>query len=219
MEDSLASNGPHIKLLKSLDMRFILGAKPKDHTLLFDWVDASKTVQHHELSDDKGHQHQFRFINGVPLNDSHFDCEVNFLEYWETTPKGKVIRFTWVTDIELTKNTVYTVMRGARARWRIENETFNILKNQGYHFEHNFGHGHKHLSTLMAYLMLLAFLIDQIQGLCCQLFQAAVLKAGRRRYYWEKLRGKFYEFLIPDWQTLYLSFLHPSKMLLQPDTS
>jgi hypothetical protein len=34
-----------------------------------------------------------------------------------------------------------TLMRGARARWKIENETFNTLKNQGYHFEHNFGHG------------------------------------------------------------------------------
>jgi len=37
---------------------------------------------------------------------------------------------------------VYRIMQGARARWRIENETFNTLKNQGYHFEHNFGHGY-----------------------------------------------------------------------------
>ena len=42
-----------------------------------------------------------------------------------------------------------TLMRGARARWKIENETFNTLKNQGYHFEHNFGHGHQHLSTVL----------------------------------------------------------------------
>ena len=34
-------------------------------------------------------------------------------------------------------------MRGGRARWKIENETFNTLKNQGYHFEHNYGHGKK----------------------------------------------------------------------------
>ena len=45
------------------------------------------------------------------------------------------------------------VMRGARARWKIENETFNTLKNQGYHFEHNFGHGYRHLSTVFAHLM------------------------------------------------------------------
>ena len=161
IEDGLASNGPHINLLKSLNMRFILGAKPKDHTFLYDWV-AHSSVQHHEQTDKKGHQHQFKFINHIPLNDSHFDCEVNFLEYWETTPKGKVIHFAWVTDLALTPDTVYSMMRGARARWKIENETFNTLKNQGYHFEHNFGHGKENLPTVMAYLMLLAFFIDQI---------------------------------------------------------
>jgi hypothetical protein len=218
IEDGLASNGPHIQLLTSLDMRFILGAKPKDHTFLFDWVENS-TVQGHELIDDKGHHHRFKFINRVPLNDSHFDCEVNFLEYWETTPKGKVIHFTWVTDLELTPSTVYTIMKGARARWRIENETFNTLKNQGYHFEHNFGHGEKHLATVMAYLMLLAFLIDQIQGLCCQLFKEAVVKAKSKSRFWEKLRAKFTDFLIDTWEAMYLSYLHPPKIRLTPDTS
>lgn len=218
IEDGLASNGPHIQLLTSLDMRFILGAKPKDHTFLFDWVENS-TVQWHELTDEKGHHHRFKFINRVPLNDSHFDCEVNFLEYWETTPKGKVIHFTWVTDLELTPSTIYTIMRGARARWRIENETFNTLKNQGYHFEHNFGHGENHLATIMAYLMLLAFLIDQIQGLCCQLFKEAVIKAKSRSRFWEKLRAKFTDFLVGTWEDMYLSYLHPPKISLIPDTS
>ena len=32
----------------------------------------------------------------------------------------------------------------ARARWKIENETFNVLKQHGYHLEHNFGHGKGH---------------------------------------------------------------------------
>ena len=53
-------------------------------------------------------------------------------------------------------------MRAGRARWRIENETFNSLKNQGYEFEHNFGHGEKNLATVFAALMMLAFAIDQI---------------------------------------------------------
>jgi len=33
----------------------------------------------------------------------------------------------------------------ARACWTIENEGFNVLKNDDYHLEHNFGHGQKHL--------------------------------------------------------------------------
>lgn len=218
VEDGLASNGPHIKLLKSLDMRFILGAQPKDHTFLFDWVDHSKP-RTYAFTDEKGHHHEFRYMNDVPLNDSHFDCEVNFLDYREITPKGKTHHFTWVTDIELTETTVFTVMRGGRARWRIENETFNTLKNQGYHFEHNFGHGHRHLSTVMAYLMLLAFLIDQIQGLCCQLFQTAVEAAQSRNRFWGKLRARFEDFLIDDWETLYLSILQKPKIPLRLDSS
>ena len=56
-----------------------------------------------------------------------------------------------------------------RSRWKIENETFNTLKNQGYELEHNFGRGCQHLATV---LMLLAFLLDPLQELCCPLFQA-----------------------------------------------
>jgi hypothetical protein len=28
------------------------------------------------------------------------------------------------------------LVKGGRARWKIENEAFNTLKNQGYHLEH-----------------------------------------------------------------------------------
>jgi hypothetical protein len=62
---------------------------------------------------------------------------VNSLEYWEHAPDGTVTHFAWVTDIPVEPNNLMTLMRGARARWKIENETFNTLKNQGYHFEHN----------------------------------------------------------------------------------
>jgi len=68
----------------------------------------------------------------------------------------------------LTKSNVELVMRGGRSRWHIENQTFNTLKNQDYEFEHNFGHGKQYLATVLAMLMMLAFLIDQVQeyGLC-----------------------------------------------------
>lgn len=39
VEDALASNGPQIKHLKDHNLRFVLGVKPCDHKLLFDWVD------------------------------------------------------------------------------------------------------------------------------------------------------------------------------------
>ena len=78
-----------------------------------------------------------------------------------------------MTDIPLDASTVEVVMRGGRARWKIENETFNTLKNQGYHFEHNFGHGRKQLCSVLTLLMMLAFLVDQVQALCDIFFQKA----------------------------------------------
>jgi hypothetical protein len=128
---------------------------------------------------------------------------VNFLEYWETKPSGKVQHFSWVTDLPLTELRLMPTMRGGRARWKIENETFNTLKNHGYHFEHNFGHGYKNLSAVMAHLMMLAFLSDQIQQHCCGLFRRAMDKALSRQRFWEKLRALFNDYLIPDWQAMY----------------
>lgn len=208
-EDGLASNGPHIKLLKSLDMSFILGAKPKDHTYLFDWINSSPKTKTYQKRDKKGTVHKYRYINQIPLNESHFDCEVNFLIYEEISPNGKVQKFSWVTDIPLTKRTLKIVMKGGRARWRIENETFNTLKNQGYHFEHNFGHGKQHLATVFAHLMLLAFLIDQLQGLCCQLFQHAVQKMESKVRFWERIRAFFLTFRIENWASFYAAIINP----------
>ena len=71
-------------------------------------------------------------------------------------------------------------MRAGRSRWKIENETFNTLKNQGYHFEHNYGHGQQHLAAVLALLMFLAFLIDQIQQRCCTVFRQLWQELGTK---------------------------------------
>ena len=157
VEDGLT--GPHIKLLKELGLRFILGAKLGDHKFLFEWINGTPSVERREFTDKKNIRHEFRYLNGVPLNDTHFDLKMNFLEYREKRPDGKEQRFLWFTDLPIKEANL--TERVGRARWRIENETFNTLKNQGYCFERNFGHGKKNLSTVFAYLMMLAFL--QIQ--------------------------------------------------------
>src|SRR5207245_7659481 len=89
---------------------------------------------------------------------------------------------------------VDAIMRGGRARWKIENETFNTLKNQDYHFEHNYGHGEKNLSVVLALLMMLAFLVDQTQQLCCPLFRAAWEKMHSKRHLWEEIRHLYRSF-------------------------
>ena len=231
VEDGLASNGPHIRLLKELDMRFVLGAKPGDHKALFAWVDeleatppapgAKPGVERWETTDAEGVEHRFRWSNGAPLNDANTDLEVNFLEYWERRPNGREKRFSWVTDLRVDRWNAMGLMRAGRARWRIENETFNTLKNQGYEFEHNFGHGRRHLATVFAALMLLAFGIDQLQKARCSLFQAALARKGRAKYFWEDFRSMFKTYRLPDWETYYraLAFGHRAPVPVPLDTS
>lgn len=204
IEDALYANAPHLELLKQLKMRYIIGVKPKDHTWLFDYIEREKLTTY-SFTDDQGSFHEFRFINDAPLNESNENVRINFLEYTETPKKGKRKHFTWVTDFTLTEKNVFSIMRGGRARWKIENETFNTLKNQGYEFEHNFGHGKKNLSHVFANLMLLAFMVDQIQAMVCPEFRAALAKEKRPSYLWDKIRAFFKSFRIESWAVLFES--------------
>ena len=74
-------------------MKYLLGAKPGDHQSLFAALETSEETQYHEVSDEKGFFHQFRFLNDIALNKSNPDVRVNVLEYMQTDPKGKETRF------------------------------------------------------------------------------------------------------------------------------
>ena len=212
--DGLSSNGPHIRKLRSLGMKFILGAKPGDHKYLYGWVEAlgdgvggvSRTFYNGSRVRRRTVQ-KIRYANGVPLNDG---LAVNFLEVEESVERAreeikhdasgkatvstvweaeKKTKFAWVTDIDITEGNAFRIMEGGRKRWSIENETFNTLKNMGYSWEHNYGHGEDNLSTNFALLMMLAFAVDQIQELCCPLFRRALEKTSNcKKYLWERFR-------------------------------
>jgi hypothetical protein len=148
---------------------------------------------------------------------------VNFLQCYEFDAAGNTQKmFSWVTDREITSENAPHLVRGGRARWKIENETFNTLKNQDYKFEHNFGHGEQNLSVVFAMLMMLAFLVDQTQQLCCPLFQAVWEKSGSKRELWDQMRSHFRHFVFTSMQHLYEVMLHDrAKNLPAPtlDTS
>lgn len=212
IEDGLSSNAPHIKNLGEHNMHYILGVKQGDHAFLFDYVNS--VIQNgqgteFECIDKKAPHitHKYRFTNDVPLNKSNQDVRVNFIEYWEITEK-KTKHFSWVTDFEITQDNAYEIMRGGRVRWKIENETFNTLKNQGYQFGHNFGLGKKNLSGVFATLMMLAFLVDQTQQLTCNLFRNVWKKAGTKRALWDNMRAFFKNHKLDSMTQLYRALLY-----------
>ena len=213
-EDSLSSNAPHIQVLQDHNLHYILGVKEGDHASLFEHVAAAEhagRVTYYDRDDaETGVCHRFRFVSDLPLNEAHADLRVNFLECWEWEG-DQCQHCSWVTDLRVNKGTVYQIMRGGRARWRIENETFNTLKNQGYHFEHNYGHGYQHLSVVFAVLMMLAFCVDQVQQLCCPLFQAVWAKLGSKRRLWERMRALFYDYALDSMRHLFEALLYGWK--------
>lgn len=216
--DDLYSDGPTIRLVKSYNYSFIMVAKDSSHVSLYeavDELDARDKVSRYEFTDEDGFKHWFRFVNGVSINKSHKDVLVNYLEYVSVSPKGKKYVNTWVTDIELTEESVAKVMRGGRAKWKIENETFNTLKTQGYNLEHNYGHGKEHLATNFANLTFTAFLIDQIEQLACPLFQKALAAKKSKTALWHAIRGLFDWFLIGSWSDLLKAIIEEKSICIK----
>jgi hypothetical protein len=206
VEDALSANAPHLNDLAEARVRYIIGVKPGDHTFLFEHLrgrDETGQMQVLTLVDPVTNiLHHFRFCNGTPLNESNANVLVNVLEYWEVHPDRAVQHFSWITDFTLNADNVGAIMRGGRARWKIENETFNTLKNQGYNLEHNYGHGEQNLSVVLALLMMLAFLVDQVQQLCCPRFQAAWHKLKTKCHLWEEIRNHFRTLLFDSMEEL-----------------
>jgi hypothetical protein len=117
VEDGLYPTGPHVRLLQQLKMKFIISCK---NTYSFLFEHQKELVTEHEILEKNGIKHIFKFVNGIALNGSHLNVKINVLDYYEIHRSGKIQHFTWVTDIPLTKLSVYKVAKGGRARWRIE---------------------------------------------------------------------------------------------------
>jgi len=131
-------------------------------------------------------------------------------------PKNKITyRNSWVTDIPVDEHNVVDLVKGGRSRWKIENETFNTLKNQGYHIEHNYGHGSRYLSMNFFVLNLLAFYMHQIFELTDRLYQRCRLKTSSRKAYFSLLRYTFQILLFRDWRH-FLNFIHAPPDIYAP---
>ena len=216
VKDGLTSNGPHINHSKNKGFYFVLGAKPGDHEILFSRFEASETKQSWEKRDKKtGTEYHFEWESGLPLNKANSELKVNMLKYKETDKKGKTKQFSRVTDLPLDRGTVKPVIRTGRCRWAIENEIFNTLKARGlYNFEHNYGHGKKHLADVFPTLDNLALLMDQVQQHCCRLFKKARKYQKRNLYHWDKMRRLLLEYSIRDWRTFYFAM---SRKINKPE--
>lgn len=167
--DDLYCHEPFCRDLLAQGMAFILVCKPNSHSTLYDWVGflersgAVKTVVKKRWTGKRYEIDTYRYALAVPLRDGEGVLTVNGGELTTTTSDGKVLyQNAFATSHPLDDRAVLEVVQAGRSRWKIENEHNNTLKTKGYHFEHNYGHGKKHLSALLATLILLAYLVHTV---------------------------------------------------------
>lgn len=192
--DALYSCGPIIReIMAGKIWQYVINIKPEGNSSLFSQFESREKrglVKWTEIKEGNL-LHRFGYTNNLALNSSNSEIRVNMLYYQQIADDGKKVVFSWVTSIPLTKANVYKVMRMGRSRWKIENETFNTLKNQGYNFEHNYGHGKNNLCSVFALLMMLAFTVDQIQQHACTYFKKLRIKLKTKAKLWENIRAAF----------------------------
>jgi hypothetical protein len=211
--DSLYSKQPFIKDLGREHMHFVLVAKEEDHKVLMEYIQGAcvlDEVLSLTVQDPKGRLHRYEWVEAVPLNGNEDAPSVNYLEYSLVVNGKRTYHNAWVTDIPINETNVAELVRIGRCRWKIENEVFNTLKNQGYHIEHSYGHGKNHLSFNFFLLNLLAFFMHQIFELTDKLYQACRQKLGSKKNLWDHFRVAITILIFPDGETLLKRIYTPS---------
>lgn len=102
---------------------------------------------------------------------------------------------SWITNLLTDSDNIALYVKGSRCRWRVENECFNALKNNGYELAHNYGHGKNSLCFNFYVLTLLAFLSQPILELTDLIYQKARKSLVKLRSFWQELGVMFNRFL------------------------
>ncbi len=216
MTDDLHSHQPLCELLIENKMHFIMTCKEDSHQALYQEVElltrVEGAVQTMTTSHWTGRYREewiYRWVEQVPVKTEPKALRVNWCEITivRQDTDQQIYHNAWITSHKLTAKTVPEVVAAGRAHWKVENENFNVLKNQGYNFEHNYGHGKQHLSTVLLTLLLLAFLVHTVLHLSCLVYQAIRQALGPRRTFFNDLRALTRYLYFPSWDEL-LTFMY-----------
>jgi hypothetical protein len=204
--DDLYANHNTCKDILDRGLSFIFTCKNESHP----WIAEQFQFGEPEMLVTKDHtgkhslEHRYKWVNGIENRADGEKLLVNYI-YFETYNKENnkiVYKNSWITNKTITKENVKLLAECGRARWKIENENNNVLKNYGYHLEHNFGHGESHACEIYCILNLLAFLVHSLMMLCDEKFMDARSYFGRRDEFYNALRTFFWAFEFPSWEDL-----------------
>ena len=214
--DGIYSKQPMIEEILDKNWSFIFVSKPDDHAVMYRHLENAPMCEKTVVDENSGKTHVYEWMNGIPLNGNKETVMVNYFSYKiiSTDKNGnEKIMYSnyWVTNIEINDDNIEQMVKCGRCRWKIENECFNTLKNQGYDLEHSYGHGERNLCFNFLLLTLIAFLFHQALELTDKLYQAVRKKMGSKRKMWETLRSYIQILIFNSWEHLLDFTLDPLK--------
>ena len=205
MGDDLSSRQPTCEAVKAIGAHFLFTAKPSSHKALYSWLDGAEvpTIEQKIKQGVRFVTHRYRWLESVPIRDGKDAMLVNWLEIEIVDASGKITyRNSFVTDLPVSRDNVAELAACGRARWKIENESFNTLKTKGYTLEHNFGHGEANLAAVLATMNLLAFAMHPVADLADAAWKAARAAVGTRKRFFEDLPAITTYLVFPGWAAL-----------------
>ncbi len=189
--DDLFACQPIAAAVQQAGGNFIFTCKPSSHRTIAEYIHGAKLEAHRQSTVKRGKRTTtvWRWLSAVPLRATEDALEVNWFSVEILNAKGKRTYYnTFVTDLPVTAATVAELAACGRSRWKIENETFNVLKTSVYNLEHNFGHGKETLASVLVTLNLLAFGFHTVARLAVPAWRQAVIARGAAYRFFEHLR-------------------------------
>jgi len=212
MGDDLYANQPLCEHILAHHLHFLFGCKPDSHKALYaalaERAAEVETVTVRKWNGKHSELWTYRYCANVPLRAGDDALLVNWCELHITHAEtgATLYHHTWVTDLEITAENLAEIVTCARAHWKVENENNNVLKNKGYHLEHNFGHGQQYLAQTLLTLNLLAFLVHTVMHLSNKIYRRLRKALGRREAFFNDLRALLRYLIFESWAEL-LTFM------------
>jgi hypothetical protein len=203
--DDLFACQPIAAAIQAAGGNFILTCKPTSHRTITEYLYGATLAEHRETVLQRGKRTTtvYRWLADVPLRDSADALPVTWFSIERFDAKGKrTYHNSFVTDLPVSAGNVADLTACGRARWKIENETFNVLKCGGYNLEHNFGHGKDTLASVLVVLNLLAFAYHTVASLAVLAWQTALAAKGATYRFFEHLRTITTYVVFQDWAHL-----------------
>ncbi len=208
--DALLACQPVCEAMRKIGGNFILTAKPGSHKALYEELSRcrpqtlTRTVTK-GVRKRRTYRRSYAWQADLRIRDGAAAMPVTWVSLEiRNMETGKItFRTALLTDLPVTRHNVEEIVACGRARWKCENEGYNVLKRNGYHLEHNFGHGKETLASVLAVLNLLAFTMHGACDLFETLWQQARTTLGARIRLFEHIRSITGYLVFPTWEALF----------------